>query len=152
MEVGNTRSRLTKVRARRGFTIIEVIVIIVIIAVLATLVAPRLLGRIGQSKQSVAGANAAAIASAVTNYMVDCGAPAGGTSLEMILMQRPTDSDAAAKWKGPYMQNADQLKDPWGRPFMIVIPGTKNADFDIVSYGNDGRPGGEGEDADIIKP
>ncbi len=47
---------------------------------------------------------------------------------------------------------ADALKDPWDRPFMLVIPGTKNVDFDIVSYGADGQPGGAGEDADVIKP
>jgi general secretion pathway protein G len=46
----------------------------------------------------------------------------------------------------------EDLLDAWGKPFILRIPGVKNIDFDIVSYGADGKPGGEGEDADIVKP
>lgn len=139
-------------RSRRSaFTIIEVIVIVVIIGVLATIVAPRLIGYIGRGKRSATEANAGAIANAVTAYMTDCGKPPPGASLESFLMSRPSEVDAAA-WKGPYMQNSDQFKDAWGTPFMIVVPGKKNVDFDIVSYGEDKKAGGEGDAADIIKP
>lgn len=138
-------------RAARGFTIAEIIVVVIIIGVLATIVATRVLPRIGQSKQSVATANAAAIASAVESYMADCGPPEAGASLEMILMQKPAGS-AADKWMGPYLKNSEQLMDPWGKQFVLVIPGTKNVDFDIISYGRDGVAGGEGEDKDVIKP
>ncbi len=50
------------------------------------------------------------------------------------------------------MNKVEDLKDPWGREFILVIPGQRNVDFDIVSYGADGKPGGTGEDADVIKP
>lgn len=136
--------------ARRAFTIVEIIVVVVIIAVLATLIAPRLIGRVGQAKASTAKANANTIAQAVRTFMLDCGNIPAGAGLEM-LRQRPADVDAAA-WKGPYLDNDDQLKDPWGRPFVIIVPGTKNVDFDIVSYGADGQPGGEGDNADIVAP
>lgn len=134
---------------RRGFTIIEVIVIVVILGVIAALIAPRLFSRVGQSKQAVAAANAASLAGAVKSFMIDHGKPEAGATIS-ILWERPANIPED-RWE-PYVDNADVLKDPWDRPFLLVIPGTKNVDFDIVSYGADGQPGGTGEDADIIKP
>jgi general secretion pathway protein G len=137
-------------RARRAFTLIEVIVVIIIIGVLATLIAPRLIGRVGQAKQSAAQSNAAALASAMKLFIADCQMPPPGSSLD-ILIKCPSGVDPSA-WKGPYVDSAEQLIDPWKRPFVLRIPGQKNADFDIVSLGADGAVGGESENADIIKP
>ncbi|MBX3383838.1 MAG: type II secretion system major pseudopilin GspG [Phycisphaeraceae bacterium] len=134
--------------ARSAFTIIEVIVIVVILGVIAAVVAPRLLSRVGQSKQSVASTNASSLATAMNLYILDCGMPPDGAPIS-ILLERPADVDEAA-WKGPYVQSADALRDPWGNQFILVIPGQVNTDFDIVSYGSDGRPGGEGEAADVV--
>jgi general secretion pathway protein G len=141
----------TEHRSRRaaGFTIIEVIVIVVILGVLAAVIAPRLFGRIGQSKAAVAKVNAGSLANCVRNYMVDHGKPEAGSTLT-ILIERPPNV-AEDKWE-PYVDNADALLDPWGNPFMLMIPGQKNVDFDIVSYGADGKPGGESENADITVP
>lgn len=136
-------------RARRAFTIIEVIVIVVILGVIAALIAPRLFSRVGQSKQAVANANAASLAGAMRMFLADHGKPEAGASIS-ILWERPA-TIAEDKWQ-PYVENADALKDPWDRPFLLVIPGTKNVDFDITSYGADGQPGGTDENADIIKP
>lgn len=136
-------------RRRRGFTIIEVIVIVVIIGVLAAVIAPRLINRVGQGKQAVAKANASALANAMKSYMIDHGKPEAGSSLG-ILWERPA-SVSAENWE-PYVDSPTALIDPWGNPFILVIPGVKNFDFDIVSYGKDGQPGGTGEDADIIAP
>ncbi len=138
-------------RRRRAFTIVEVIVIIVIIGVIAAVIAPRLLGRIGQSKQAVAASNATTLANNVKLFMVDNGNPGSGASID-ILWTRPSDVEEAA-WRGPYVDNVDALIDPWGNKFVLIIPSQNgNADFDVVSYGADGQPGGEGENADIIKP
>lgn len=139
---------------RRGFTLVEIIVVIVIIGILATLIVPRVLSRVAQSKESTAKSNANAIAAEVTKAMIDLGVstlPAGVT-LEKLLMEKPTESEQAAKWRGPYLSNKEKLLDPWGRPFVLIIPGKKNVDFDIVSYGADGQAGGEGENADIVAP
>lgn len=137
-------------RARRAFTIIEVLVIIVIIGVIAAVVAPRLINRIGSAKQSVASNNAAALATAMKTYQLDCGLPEAGSPIT-ILWERPSGV-AEGTWKGPYIDNQSQLKDPWGNLFLLVIPGKVNADFDIMSYGADAQPGGTDENADVIKP
>jgi len=136
---------------RRAFTLVEIIVVIVILGILATLIAPRILGRISQSKSAVAGSNAAVLASATKLFLADCGGrvPEGATI--MALWEKPSGVEEG-QWKGPYVDSVDQLKDPWGQLFILVVPGRKNIDFDVVSYGADKSPGGEGDDADITKP
>lgn len=135
-------------RPRRAFTIIEVIVIVVILGVIAAVIAPRLLSRIGQSKQSVAKANAGSLATAMKLFQADHGLPEPGSSID-VLWEKP--ANITGDWH-PGVDNADALVDPWGRKYLLVIPGTKNIDFDIVSYGSDGQPGGEGEAADVVAP
>ncbi len=136
---------------RRALTLVEIIVVIVILGVLATLIAPRILSRIGQSKNAVAGSNAAVLANATKMFLADCGGrmPEGATITA--LWEKPAGLEEG-QWKGPYVDSADQLNDPWGKPYILVVPGKKNLDFDIVSYGADENPGGDGEDADIVKP
>lgn len=139
-----------RARARRAFTIVEVIVIVVILGIIAAVIAPRLLGRVADSKRSVAASNAAALATATKTFIVDCGMPEPGASIT-ILWERPGNV-GERDWKGPYVDNADQLKDPWGNLYVLRVPGQKNVDFDVVSYGKDGQPGGEGENEDVVKP
>jgi general secretion pathway protein G len=134
-----------RVAARRGFTLVEIIVVVIIIAILATIIGTRVVGRVGASKSSVAASNAAAVASAVKLYMADWGALPSSIDA---LAARPT----SAGGKGPYVDNAEQLMDPWGKRYALIVPGKKNFDFDIVSYGADGTAGGEGENADVVKP
>lgn len=147
------RDRSTRgggVPGRRAFTLLEIIVVIVIIGVLAAVIVPRLVGRVGQSKATVARANANTLATEVQKFMADCGGLPAGATLD-ILVNRPS-SVSETDWKGPYLQNADQLNDPWGNAYVLIVPGKKNVDFDIVSYGLGGQPGGEGEEADITAP
>lgn len=137
-------------RGRRGFTLIEVIVIVVILGVLAAVIAPRFLSRIGQSKRAVAESNAASLSQAVKLFIADHGNPESGATID-ILWEKPANVEEA-KWQ-PYVENAEKLLDPWGNKFVLKIPGDKNTfDFDVVSYGADGKPGGESENGDIIKP
>jgi general secretion pathway protein G len=137
-------------RAARGFTLIEVIVIVVILGVLAAVIAPRFLSRIGQAKRSTTEANASSLVTAVKMFIADYDAPEQGATID-ILWERPANVDES-KWV-PKVENPEQLLDAWGNKFILKIPGDKNTfDFDIVSYGADGKPGGEGENADIVKP
>lgn len=140
-------SHKNRVRALRGgFTLIEAIVIIVILGVIAALVAPRLLGRIGESKQSRAKADAATISTQVELFKADCGRYPE-TVDELVTKPGDVADDA---WKGPYLRNANALIDPWGNKFILRVPGDVNFDFDVVSYGFDGQPGGEDEAKDIV--
>jgi general secretion pathway protein G len=139
----------SKRSARRAFTIIEVIVIVVILGVIAAVIAPRLLGRIGQSKQSVAKVNAGTLANNMRLFIADHGKPEPGASIT-ILWERP--STVAEGSYQPYVESAEALVDPWGHQFILKIPGEKNIDFDIISYGADGQAGGTDENADIVKP
>lgn len=122
--------------------------VVVIIGVLAALIAPRLLGRVGQSKQSVAKANAVTLATQMKLFIADHGMPEAGSSID-ILFNRPSTIEES-QYKGPYVDSPEALKDPWGNMYVLRIPGEVNVDFDIVSYGADGQPGGEGENADIV--
>ena len=82
--------------------------------------------------------------------IADHGKPESGATID-ILWERPGNVDEAT-WQ-PYVENADKLLDPWGTKYVLRVPGDKNPyDFDIISLGADGKPGGEGEDADIVKP
>ena len=135
---------------RHAFTIVEIIVVIVIIGVIAAIIAPRLFSRVGKSRQAVAQANAQSLAKQLELFRMDHSMPKAGATID-ILLERPSEIPEDS-WE-PYVRNADELLDPWGNKFLLVIPGEKNTfDFDIVSYGADAKPGGTGEDADIIKP
>src|SRR4051812_39360198 len=116
----NRSSAARRMSGRAGFTIIEVIVIVVILGVIAAVIAPRLLSRVGQSKRAVAASNAASIATAMKLYAADCGMPEPGASLT-ILVERPGNIEEKS-WNGPYVDNADALKDPWNNPFVLVVP------------------------------
>ena len=141
------KSNILARSARSGFTLIEMIVVVIIIAVLATTIGPSLWSKIGTSKQAVAANNAAAIVTALNLYLADYGTLPEPGNLS-VLCTKPSGPEG----KPPPLENCDMLKDPWGRQFILVLPGVKNNTFDLVSYGRDGVVGGTGEDADIIKP
>ena len=130
---------------KRGFTLIELLVVVLIIGILAGFVAPRYFSQVGKSEINVARAQLDALAKALDQYRIDTGHyPSAELGLEA-LVTRPTNEP---KWNGPYLRKAVPL-DPWGKPYVYRIPGEK-ADFDLISLGKDGQPGGSGENADIV--
>jgi general secretion pathway protein G len=130
----------------RGFTLIEVLVVVVILAILAAVVVPRVMDRPGQARQAAAQQGVQSIMTALNMYRLDNFAyPTTEQGLQA-LVQKPQGLPEGANWKGPYL---DQLpKDPWGKPYLYLQPGT-HGDVDVYTLGSDGRPGGEGEAADI---
>lgn len=128
----------------RGFTLLELLVVIVIIGLLAGYVAPRYFSQVGKSEVQVARAQIDALEKALDQYRLDTRRlPTAEQGLE-VLTTRPSDEP---KWNGPYLKRAVP-NDPWGRPYVYRAPGQKG-DYDLVSYGRDGKSGGTGEDADI---
>jgi general secretion pathway protein G len=138
-------------RARRGFTLIEAIVIVVILGVLASVIGLRLIGQVGKSEQAVAKSGAAQLVTAMQLFLADHGSSVRLDEIDIEALY--TEPDGVTGDYEPYVSNPDQLNDPWGNRFVLVYPGEKNVhDFDIVSYGADGQPGGEGDNADIVMP
>ena len=132
-------------RAReKGFTLLELLVVVVIIGLLAGFVAPRYFGQVGKSEVATARAQIDALEKALDQYRLDTGRyPSTDLGLKA-LVERPPEEP---KWNGPYLKKNVPL-DPWGKPYMYKVPGQR-WDFELVSYGRDGKPGGTGEDADI---
>lgn len=134
--------------AVRGFTLLEMLVVLVIIGLIASLVGPRLFSKVDSAKQQTAGVQIKLLRGAVETLHMDTGVyPAQEVGLEM-LVTPPADPVLRARWKGPYLDEAVPL-DPWGHPYVYQIPGEAGRPFSIFSLGADGKPGGEGNDADI---
>jgi general secretion pathway protein G len=133
-----------QVRGERGFTLIEVMVVIVILSILAAIIVPRIMDRPDKARMVKAQADIRALESALNLYRLDNhNYPTTDEGLEA-LVQKPAD---APSWKeGGYI--ARMPKDPWGKPYQYLNPGTHGS-IDIFSLGADGQPGGEGKNADI---
>lgn len=130
---------------RRGFTLLELLVVVAIIGLLAAYVGPKYFSQVGKSEQSVAKAQVDAFARAVNTYRLDVGNFPSTDEGLAVLTARPAGSP---KWSGPYLERAVPV-DPWGRPY-IYRGSSAAGDFEIQSMGKDGRPGGSGDDADIV--
>ena len=127
-----------------GFTLLELLVVIVIIGLLAGYVAPRYFSQVGRSEVQVAKAQIESIEKALDQYRLDMRRYPSAEEGLQALVAKPADAQA---WSGPYLKKAVPM-DPWGRAYVYRTPGQKG-EFELISYGRDGRPGGTGEDADI---
>lgn len=131
-------------RGVTGFTLLELLVVVVIIGLLVSYVAPRYFAQVGKSEVQVAKAQIEAFDKALDLYRIDMHRYPSTSEGLQALVTRPA---GAANWAGPYLKKSIP-PDPWGSPYVYRSPGEKR-DFDIVTYGRDGRPGGTGEDADL---
>lgn len=132
-------------RLQRGFTLIELMVVLVIIGVLAALIVPNVLSRTDDARATAARTDIANLVQALKLYRLDNQRyPTAEQGLQA-LVSKPTTQPVPGNWR-PYI---DKLpNDPWGRPYQYLNPGIKG-EIDVMSFGADGQPGGEGKDADI---
>ena len=136
-----------RVKRSRAFTLIEIMVVVVIMGVLAALVVPRLMGRTDDARILAARQDIATLMQALKLYRLDNHRyPTTEQGLQA-LVTRPASGPAAANWKtGGYVDRLN--KDPWGNPYQYLSPGVRG-EVDLFSLGADGKPGGNGVDADI---
>jgi general secretion pathway protein G len=128
-----------------GFTLIELMVVLVIIGVLAALIVPNVLDRADDARATAARTDVNNLIQALKLYKLDNQRyPTGEQGLQALL-SRPSSPPVPANWK-PYVEKLPN--DPWGRPYQYLNPGVKG-EIDVMSFGADGQPGGEGKNADI---
>lgn len=133
----------------QGFTLIELLVVILILGLLVGIIGPRILGRTDDAKISTARTQIEQLSSALHLFKLDNGVyPSTDQGLNA-LISPPQTGDAIKNWKkGGYLTKGQVPKDPWGNEYLYLSPGVHD-DFDIISYGADGTPGGEGINKDI---
>jgi len=141
----NIRGRVTRrpgqAGAHGGFTLVELLLVLVILALIGGLVLPGIIGKAEGAKVKAAASQVSRLAMAVESYYLDTGITPD--SLEQLV----TESGDVTGWNGPYVKPSS-LKDPWGREYEYAYPG-EHGDFDIISFGADGQPGGEDRNKDV---
>ena len=135
--------------SERGFTLIELMVVIVILGILAGLIIPRIMGRPEEARRMKARIQMESIETALKLYKLDSGSyPTTEQGLQA-LVEAPAVGELAKNWrKGGYLEKGKVPNDPWDNEYVYLSPGLYG-DFDLISYGKDGQPGGEDENEDI---
>lgn len=129
--------------AHRGMTLVEVLAVVVILGLIATTLLVGFSGTFGKAKQELARSGIALLVGKVEVYRIEKSDwPSNELGLAVLSAPHATPTTS-------YYVTADQLLDPWGRTYLYVAPGPDGHPFEILSYGADGEPGGEGEDTDL---
>ncbi|NCA83011.1 MAG: type II secretion system protein GspG [Opitutae bacterium] len=136
--------------SRAGFTLVEILVVIAIISLLASVVLLNIAPQIGMGSQATAKAQIQVFSSAVDTYRMQNGRyPTQQQGLDA-LVRKPSQEPIPQNYPDTGYLNGRVLPlDPWKRPYIYLIPGRQNENFEILSYGGDGEPGGTGANADI---
>ncbi|MBL7077875.1 MAG: type II secretion system major pseudopilin GspG [Kiritimatiellae bacterium] len=133
-----------------GFTLLEILVVVLIITVLATVVGVNVAQRPGQARRAAAEVQIKTFRTALQMYRMDNGRlPTQRQGLWALCVPSDTDPKPKKFPQGGYMETPALPRDPWGNDYVYLVPGPPGFAYEIVSYGGDGEPDGEGEDADI---
>lgn len=131
--------------SRSAFTLVELLVVIVIIALLSSLVAPKFFGKLDDAKVKTAYAQMQMLSTALDAFRLDVGRyPTTAEGLEILWVK---ESDLK-NWNGAYLPKKVE-EDSWGNPYNYKYPGSDNNEYDLFSYGEDGKEGGSDNAADI---
>lgn len=129
-----------------GFTLIELLVVLVILSLIMGLVGPRVLNYLSDSRVRAAKLQIDSLSAALDLFYLDTGRyPSGSEGLDALMVRAPSVDG----WNGPYLQQSALPLDPWGNAYDYRVPGEKTV-YEIVSFGADGRPGGEDDSGDIL--
>lgn len=141
---------MRKTICKTGFSLVELLVAVTIMLILAGTVGVRVWQWVPKARVARAENDIAALKSAVALYRADnFTVPTQRQGLEA-LVRKPTLPPIPKNWReGGYLDSAAIPVDPWGEPYLYLAPGTDGTPFEILTYGADGAPGGEGESADI---
>ncbi len=132
-------------RRHAGFTLIELMVVIAILAVLASLIVPKVVNRPDEARVVAARQDIATLMQALNMYRLDNRRYPTTEQGLRALVEKPTAAPVPNNWKS-YLERLPN--DPWGTPYQYLNPGIRS-EIDVMSFGADGRPGGDGVDADI---
>ncbi len=133
--------------AQKGFTLMELLAVIVIIGVLAATIGSRFLGQTEKAKAGAARTEMGQMVQSLDLFKLEIGRyPSSQEGLEALLK----NPGGLSNWNGPYLRK-DNIKDPWSNDYKYTVPGPNNTPFELKSLGADGKEGGEGENADIVK-
>lgn len=138
------RSRRRRV-GERGYSLLELLVVLAILGLIIAIAAPRVIGYFEASKAKTAKIQIANISTALDLYYLASGTYPSEPQGLKALIERP---EGVETWDGPYLNRADGIIDPWGRPYLYKQPGA-HGKFDISSLGADGKDGGDDEDRDL---
>lgn len=145
----NQKKNRSILHNEQGFTLIELMVVIVILGILAGMIVPRIMDRPDEARRTKAEVDIGAISQALKLYKLDNGKyPTTDQGLQA-LIEPPSTGKLAKNWRdGGYLDKNAVPTDPWDNDFIYISPGL-HGDFDLMSYGADNEPGGEGMNADI---
>ncbi len=130
-----------------GFTLIEVMIVIVILGVLAALIVPKVMGRPDEARVAAAKQDIFTIMQSLKLYKLDNRRYPTTEQGLAALVQKPSQAPVPQSWSaGGYLEKLPN--DPWGQPYQYLNPGL-HGEIDVMSFGADGQPGGQGADADI---
>lgn len=132
-----------------GFTLMELIVVMMIITILAGAVTLQVVNRVQNARRARALQDIAVLESALDMYAADNGRPPSTEQGLAALVGKPSSAPLPRNWDGPYIKKGIPV-DPWGNEYIYQYPGQLNpGSYDLISYGADGRPGGDDADADM---
>src|SRR6201998_522223 len=148
-ETRQQTSALGEERQReRGFTLLELLVVLAILGLLIGLVAPAALRQLGSAKEKIAHQSIERLASVLDIYKLDVGTYPSTEQGLQALITRPS---GITRWNGPYLKGEKLPEDPWGRPFVYRSPSQRPGhEYDLLSLGPTGQPGGSGDTAAIV--
>lgn len=133
-------------RSEAGVTLIEMLVVVTIMGLFAYFVLPKFMKQADKAKVTAARSQIASYVTAISAYKLDTG---NFPNTEQGLQALRTAPEGVTNWQGPYISQ-DVAPDPWGHPYIYKYPGDHGDEPDLISYGGDGQPGGDGYNADIV--